>query len=349
MLRIWLSGRSSSRVPHVFYGQVIPNSNHEAYGGMVKFQRMQSAFPNSPDQFNLLYMVSSQTPLGAGQIARMAQRQGARFVWNQNGVAYPAWHGAGWEITNALMGRLLHSADYVFYQSRFCKTSADRYLGLRQERWEVLYNAVDTEVFTPAASHMDPPGLVLLLGGTQYQYYRLQCAFETLASLVKQGLDAYLIVTGRLCWIPNETKAARTAYRLADSLAVRDRLTFLGPYAQADAPDIMRKAQILLHTKYNDPSPGLVVEAMACGLPVVYSESGGVPELVGKDAGIGVPGELRWDRDVPPDPEALAQAVVEVAQRRKSYAEAARQRAVDLFDLKPWIKRHREVFEELVR
>jgi glycosyltransferase involved in cell wall biosynthesis len=125
-------------------------------------------------------------------------------------------------------------------------------------------------------------------------------------------------------------------------------VTFTGPYTQAEAPDIYGRADVLLHAKYNDPSPGLVLEALACGLPVVYSASGGVPELVGKDAGIGVPAELSWDRELPPDAIEMASAVLQVARERGRYAEAARERAVRLFDIRPWIERHREIFARVL-
>ncbi len=49
------------------------------------------------------------------------------------------------------MARILHEADYVFYQSEFCKRSADLFLGKREGGWEILYNAVDTTVFTPSS------------------------------------------------------------------------------------------------------------------------------------------------------------------------------------------------------
>jgi glycosyltransferase involved in cell wall biosynthesis len=111
---------------------------------------------------------------------------------------------------------------------------------------------------------------------------------------------------------------------------------------------VLADADILLHTKYNDPCPGLVLEAMACGVPVVYSDSGGTPELVGDDAGIGVPAPLDFEHDHPPDPDQLADAVLAVASDRERYASEARRRAVELFDLERWIERHRAVFAELL-
>jgi len=264
-------------------------------------------------------------------------------------VAYPAWHGPGWKAVNAPLATLLHAADYVFYQSEFCRLSADRYLGVRKGPWEILYNPVDTETFTPAVSDPDPRHLVLLLGGNQYQFYRLSAAFHVLAEVLRHRSDAKLVVTGRLCWLADEAKAARIAARLASELGVQEKVHFLGPYSQREAPDIFRRAHLMLHTKYNDPCPGAVIEAMACGLPVVYSDSGGVPELVGKEAGKGIPVEANWDKDIPPDPKAMAEAVLDVAEHRKELSAAARRRAEENFDVRPWLQRHRTVFERLVQ
>jgi glycosyltransferase involved in cell wall biosynthesis len=86
---------------------------------------------------------------------------------------------------------------------------------------------------------------------------------------------------------------------------------------------------------------------MACGLPVVYPASGGTVELVGDEAGVGVPHPDSWERDEPPAPEALAEAVGEVLAARPAYAAAARERAVERFSLEPWLDRHEELFSEL--
>lgn len=349
-LRILLGGRPSQNQICVYYGHDhVPGATEQAYGGMVKFQRMQEVFPNAPRRFNIVYMGSSWRPKDWSQLLWLARRKGAKIVWNQNGVAYPAWKKTGLEKLNAPMAKLLHAADYVFYQSLFCKLSADRFLGERNGQYEILYNAVDTNVFTPATSDPDPHHLILLLGGSQYQFYRIESAIRTLAILAKQRSDVRLLITGKLCWISDEVEATRIVRRLLTELQVSDKVQFLGAYTQQEAPLILRKAHILLHTKYNDPCPGLVLEAMACGLPIVYSHSGGVPELVGDSAGIGIPAELSWEHDLPPEPEALAEAVLQVAERREEFAEAARQRAVEKFDLRPWLAKHREVFEKLLK
>lgn len=310
------------------------------HGGAIKFRELARFFP--PERrYSVLYLGSSTTPGNADRLIAAARRRGAAFAWNQDGVAYPGWHGPGWEETNAAKSRALHAADHVFFQSEFCRVSSDRFLGERQGRSEVLHNPVDTERFTPGPGRRD--GLTLLLGGNQYQRYRFEVALETLALLP----NARLLVSGALSWHPDRRRSEAEARELVERSSVADRVELVGTYTQAEAPELMRRADLLLHTKYNDPCPTIVLEAMASGLPVVYSASGGVPELVGEEAGLGVPAPLDWEQDHPPAPQALAAAVLRVTERLDDHREAARARALR-FDLRPWVERHRRVFEELV-
>jgi glycosyltransferase involved in cell wall biosynthesis len=340
------SGLPPAGEVHVWYGhRRVPRSGDLAVGGIVKLQELERRFPGSVRRFNLLYLVSSRLPEGPVALARAAQAKGAALVVNQNGVAYPGWHGPGWRRTNAPMAKLLRRADHVFYQSRFCQETADRFLETRPRRSEVLYNAVDTTRFAPALLDARTP-LTMLLGGTQYAWYRVATALEVLA-LVRHGHpEARLLISGQLRGSSERTPRADFE-RLAETLRVREAVDLLGPYAQTEAPAIYQRAHLLLHTKYNDPCPTVVVEAMASGLPVVFSGSGGVPELVG-DAGVGVPTEISWDRDIPPDHEAMARAVESAFERRRVLGAVARQRAIERFDLRHWISRHEDVFRGLV-
>ena len=86
---------------------------------------------------------------------------------------------------------------------------------------------------------------------------------------------------------------------------------------------------------------------MACGLPVVYPKSGGVPELVGGDVGIGVVHPDSFERDEPPSPDELADATTRVLAQLPVYSAAARARVVEGFALEPWLDRHAMLFARL--
>jgi glycosyltransferase involved in cell wall biosynthesis len=316
----------------VFYGhRRLPEPGEPVEGGMVKFQRLQAFFPNRPRDFNVLYLGSSSLPADEQAVIRLALRRRAPILLNQNGVAYRGWAGAKTEELNDRLRTVLRRADHVVYQSRFCKLAADEFLGGAPARWEVLHNAVDTSEFTPA-DEPPPGGPVLLLAGDQTQPYRLGTALRTLALLP----DVRLLVTGTLI---------EDGQALAEQVGVAGRVLFTGRYAQRDAPSVYRRAHVLLHPKVNDPCPNVVLEALASGLPVVHSESGGTPELVG-EAGVGVGSDTTWERDVPPAPELLAAGVEHVLARLDELRATARARA-EQFDFAPWVERHRQLFREL--
>jgi glycosyltransferase involved in cell wall biosynthesis len=318
----------------VFYGHdIVPGPGEAVAGGTGKFQRLAQRFPNDPAGFSLLYLGSTWLPRDLAPVLWVARRRHAPVVVNQSGVAYPGWAGEATERINRPFRRALLAADHVLYQSEFCRESAEQFLGTPRGSWEVLYNAVDVEHFAPDGP--PPDGSMLLLGGDQTQAYRLETALRTLSHLP----DARLIVTGRLVCDPQP---------LLHEVGVAERVEFAGRYAQSEAPALFRRAHLLLHTKVKDPCPTAVIEAMACGLPVVYAASGGTIELVGDDAGIGVAHPESWERDEPPDPEALADAVRRVLADRERYAVAARRRAVERFALGPWLDRHTELFQGLL-
>jgi glycosyltransferase involved in cell wall biosynthesis len=300
-------------------------------------QRLAERFPNSPADFSLLYLGTTWLPRDLGPLLWLARRRGAPIMVNQDGVGYPGWAGDRTEDVNRPLRECVLAADHVLYQSAFSKLSADLFLGEPTGSWEILPNAVDVERFTPGAPPADGP--VVLLGGDQTQPYRLELALEAFRHVLDEHPTARLVVSGRLVSDPEPTLRR---------LALRDRVEFLGEYTQSEAPDVFRGAHVLLHTKVNDPCPTLVIEAIACGVPVAYAASGGTVELVGDEAGIGVPHYDGYDRDEPPSPEALAGAVTEVLADRERLAEGARRRAVERFALADWLERHAAVFAELV-
>lgn len=122
---IALSRPDSGEVAVSYGHRRIPAPGEPVEGGMVKFQRLQAAFPHRPRDFNLLYLGSSSLPTDERTVIGLAQRRGAPVVVNQNGVAYPAWAGSETERLNARLRNVLQAATHVVYQGDFCKQAAD--------------------------------------------------------------------------------------------------------------------------------------------------------------------------------------------------------------------------------
>jgi glycosyltransferase involved in cell wall biosynthesis len=316
-----------------------------AHGGSVKLTYLAENFPHQFPSANLLYAVSSVAHPLQMEILQTARRKGLKVIVNQNGVAFPAWDGTNYEASNRSLKDLIHYADFIVYQSQFCRDSAERYISPPDVPNETIYNPVDPRLFSPDACPAKPETLTLLLGGNQYEQYRLDLALQTLKALHREVPNAKLIITGNL-WLPRDEAEAWTKQALHD-MNLSDHVTFTGTYAQTDAPNLYSQAHLLLHTKYADPSPGLVLEAMALGMPVVHLDNGGVPELVG-EAGIGVHVEHDWDKINLPNPQVMADAVMQVYNRRAEFSQKARQRAVDLFSLEKFIAKHKEIFEKVL-
>lgn len=346
----WKKTPPVSGVPRVFYGHdVLPGRADKVTGGIVKSQLLQTVFPNNPVGANILYLISSALPPHAVILAQEARRVGARVVLNQNGVGYPAWLPRGWQKHNRAMTNVLTNADFVLYQSRFAKLSTDRFLAPRDQGFEILYNAVDTLRFRPRLARQVVNSPVLLLAGSHGVFYRVQAALRVFALVGQRLPNARLILAGALRW---DTDVSRMRAELSHelvSLGLDEKsVEIRGPYSQDEAPLLYQQADVLVHTQSNDVCPTVVLEAMACGLPVVYSDSGGTGELVGNEAGIGVPNASNWEEIVPPDPQAMAEAVVKVLGNREEFAQAARQRMERSFSMEAWLKSHAELFLELL-
>jgi glycosyltransferase involved in cell wall biosynthesis len=333
--------RARDGKPAVFYaGARLGNLG----GGQIKVRLLQSRFPEHRLGFSLLYVLSNGIYVPQFVLDRV-RAAGIPVVLNQNGVFYPGWYPRGWERENARMAKVHAAADYVFYQSEFCQHSAERFLGERAGRSEILYNAVDTRHFTPGTAAAQNRPFTFLVTGKfgASTAYRLSSSIAGLVAARAAGLDVLLRVAGLI--EPAVESAARAQ---VDALGVSNLVTFSGPYTGTQAPDVYRSAHAYLMTKHNDPCPNAVLEAMASGLPILYSASGGVPEQVGPEAGIGLPVPETFDRDVAPEADAIAEGMSRIVERCDQMAAAARARAVERFDLSHWFARHEAVFRSLV-
>jgi len=341
--------RSSGKTARVSYAGREPKPNEVVGGGRVKLASLANAFPAASDSFNILYLVSSALPDHVDIWVEKACAAGIKIVLNQNGVVYPGYRPDDWNVLNQPNAWVRERADYIIYQSQFCKFAADKYLPSPRRCLgdAVLYNPVPSSLMCGALKKNRGQFPVLILGGNQYQFYRLEAALRVAGLLNDRGCLSELIVTGKLSWIPDHAEARKMADEMLENFGLGGKVRFTGPYHQSQLLAILAQADILLHTKYLDPCPTAVVEAMACGLPVVYSATGGTPELVGPAAGIGVPSEILWEKDIVPCPEQLADAVIAVWSKIDDYSMQAKRRANEVGNEEVWLAAHREIFQKL--
>lgn len=326
-----------------FGGAALADIDGAIHGGRVKFLHLRDAFETSAECFNILYLVNSAFPPHAAEIAAWAKRNGARVVLNQNGVAFPAWAGTGYLSYNRPYAEVHALADFVFYQSEFCKESSARFLGAGGCPGAIACNCVDTGGFHPVAR---PENALwrLLTTGTHQQGNRVLRSLEALAELTRRGHSCTLTIAGRLQW-PN---AMREVRQQINRLGVEDRVELRGQFTQEEAPGMYQNADVLLHLKYADPCPTVVIEALSCGVPVIGSATGGMPELVSPETGVLIAVEKSWLRESWPSQGEIADAVEKIMACHEQFRHAARERALSKFGKEKWIEQHHRVFDELL-
>jgi glycosyltransferase involved in cell wall biosynthesis len=331
--------RNVSRTPIVAFGRAV-ESRPLIHGGAVKLIHLRDAFAWNEESFNLLYLVSSAPPAFAEDLLNRCQSLGIPLVWNQNGVAYSAWAGKDAKRYNDPMRRLRARADYVIYQSAFCRDSAERFLGPCGATSEVLLNPVDLQKFRPPAASLPDSPLRLLTLGTHGYAERVLSAIRCARMLKDAGIACSLTIAGRLGWSGGLTETRREIARLD----LGETVTVLPSFTQEQAAELYRSHHILLHPKYLDPCPTVVIEALSSGLPVVASASGGLPEMVPPSCGVLVSAPLRWDSLITPTGEQLAAAVQSLMPRLREAAHAARSHAEAAYDGAKWVQRHARIF-----
>lgn len=319
------------------------NSKNVIHGGKVKLLHLRDKFSDSWKGFNTSYFVSSGLPFAINVWISIYKLFGIKIVWNQNGVAYGAWAGEKETSINKLMTPI-HKSDYAVYQTEFCKKCADKYLGNYKGSWSVIKNPVDTEFFTPPNNIHSYDPLVLLSIGSHFTRERVTIPIQVLRRLLDKGIKTKLMIVGRLLW--NNAQVD-----IKNEIATNEVENFVeikGSFLQEEAPKIYHSAHILLHMKYLDPCPTVVLEALSCGLPVIGSASGGMPELVNEKSGILIPIKNDFDMLRYPKVEEVTEAVLKIYKDLNTWSKSARDHAVKNFNVENWIVAHEKIFQNLL-
>ncbi len=335
---LFVSSNFSIKNPKLYYGgSLIGNIG----GPLVKIKKLNHFFPEHNWNFNIIYLLSNSIDISSFSINLM-RRKKVPIVLNQNGVFYPEWFKGNWRKENQRMSRIYHSADYVLWQSNFCKKASEKFLGKRLGNGEILYNAVNTSIFTPANKSENKFFTFLITGNIRKNSnYRILSVLYALKELLSESNNIQLIIAGLI--------EDRTYINLnIRQLKLEDHIKFIEKYSQKDAPKIYQKADAYITMSFQDNCPTAVLEAMASGLPILYSSSGGIPELVGKESGLGIKVKENWEQTIVPHKSDICNGMKEIIDKKIIMSQASRIRAIEFFDIQNWIIKHKNIFEKLL-
>lgn len=169
-----------------------------------------------------------------------------------------------------------------------------------------LYNGVDSQLFAPGSRSaarvrlsLDAASPLLLYVGNLKRSKGCVDLLEAFPALLAAQPAARLVYAG--------AGACRDELlERAQALQCAERVHLIGATAHAQLADWFRAADLLCLPSHNEGVPNVVLEAMACGTPVVASRVGGIPEVLPDYAGVLV---------APHDPAALSQALIAASTR----------------------------------
>ncbi len=193
----------------------------------------------------------------------------------------------------------------------------------------VMFNGVDTKRFQLGLRDVQrrldlgfkTDDVVFVFAGRLIGLKGVHLAVRALASPALTNVPARMLVIGNGDALPK-------LQALAEKLGVSQRVVFHPAVAHDDLPGLFGCADVGLFPGLGEEAFGIAVaEAMACGLPVVASYNGGMPEVVGNE---GSCGQLFALGDIDACAEAMV-AMCASAEQRVSKGAAARQRIETLF------------------
>jgi glycosyltransferase involved in cell wall biosynthesis len=156
---------------------------------------------------------------------------------------------------------------------------------------ERVPKGVDADRFSPAGANLRYEAglrdkLVIVAVGRLVPIKNMRLLIEVMPAIVAAVPRAHALIVG-------EGPERSMLHRRAEELGVANCVSFAGYVANEDLSLYYRSAEVFALTSEFDNSPNVVLEAMACGLPVVCTDVGGVREFVEPEGGSLVPAGSR--------------------------------------------------------
>jgi len=313
-------------------------------GPYIRTKRLTKYFGNFLIKPNIIYAQSYWTDQEIIDCIKYSQKKNIPIIFNQNGWYYKSWFKGDYKYRNKLICKIQKISKLVLYQSNFCKKFSKKINNYYAKNSVILLNDVpnlpinkiNNKNFFMVNAIFDENSGHLLLPAIK--------AFYKLAhtnNIANQGLK--LIIVGIF------KKSAKRSkwfdeYMCYYKLLSKEKLVeYRGSYNKKNANLILNDISYALHLKYNDPCPNKIIENLKRGIINIYSDSGGVRELVGN---AGIPIKVKnystkklYQVDVNILKEKILLAL---KNKNKLYKRTIQQSRK--FNYKNYIKSHKDIF-----
>jgi glycosyltransferase involved in cell wall biosynthesis len=218
-----------------------------------------------------------------------------------------------WYAFTGMQARVIGRLDGVTTVSENSRRDIATHMGLPPAGVEVIPVGIDPAQFTPPpAGQARDADSILVITSADVALKGLVHLLEALAKL-RTERPVRLTVVG-------SARPGGPAEAALDRLSLRDAVRFTGPVPEAELVDLLQRATVVAIPSLYEGFSLPAVEAMACATPLVTTDAGALPEVVGTKAGLRVPagdvGELAAALKLVLDSPSLAQQLGRAGRRR---------------------------------
>ncbi len=228
--------------------------------------------------------------------------------------------------------RVIRRCDRVITSSRESAREIQRAFGVSPRKMRMVYNGLDAEFFRPMKGGPKKPQTLLFVGNTDDAKKGIPYLLRAM-TLLPNSVTLTVVDEG----LPVKTYAPE----LTRELGLTSRVTFAGKISPERLRRFYNTAEVVVLPSLYEGFGLPAAESMACGTPVVATQAGALPEVVGEEGGILVP---------PRDFQALAAAILKILRderTRKKMGLLGRKRVERLFTWPKVAERTVEVYQEL--
>ncbi len=207
-------------------------------------------------------------------------------------------------------------------------------LQVKPEKLEVILNGIDVDTFKPDKNMKIIENRIVTTASADIPLKGLRYLIDALPKVLEDFPKTHLIVIGKS---PNESKIRK----LIEDLDLNEKVIFKSNLSEEEIVDIYHTSQIAVIPSLYEGFGFGAGEAMACGTPLISTDSGGLKDVIGDSA-------VRIQSGSVKDIEKEINNLFNDDERRRELSLKGRKRMEDLFDWKISASKYVKVFEEII-